>query len=138
MENPRPRFARLAVFLAGVIPLTAVGCGSSSLGQPDAASVTRCLRSHQAFIQSDQPPPGVPPARAILEFGFASRPAPVNQDSGSIILTKSEKDRTRWIAFIRADRFSATSGPLGAVISWNHGPGHPQTKRILYACIRGG
>jgi hypothetical protein len=96
------------------------------------------LKSHSAFLQRDEPPPGVPPVRSLLEFGFAARPAPLSQDSGVIILTRNAKDVSRWLSFLRSEGGPGVEGPDGAVIAWNHRPGHRVTRRIVNACIRSG
>ncbi len=113
-------------------------CDSRTSTPIKTPRVVGCLRHYNAFLQRTDIPANAPPAEANLDFGFAARPAPLNEDSGSVILARDSSGVSEWLTFLRTLGVWGVAGPDNSVIVWNIGRGHPTTRRIIDRCIKQG
>jgi hypothetical protein len=124
---------------AGTTAAAAMSVRNASLPASPASSspraVVACLRSHHAYLQSDPRPLGTPPAVKILEFTFATYPAPLTADHGPIIFVSSQRNAQRWYAYLAKQSLRPTIRG-NAVVAWdNGGRGHEKSRRIVLSCL---
>jgi hypothetical protein len=127
----------------GALPLVAwcclvAGCGSNAASF-DAARATSCLRRAHAFINNSPPVPGTPDAKSFIDFGFPLRPAPLNTDHGTIIVTATSGDADDWMTLMRREGAQPRRFTRNVVVVWddNHN-GHRTTRRVVQSCLREG